>query len=110
MTRLPDYDKEFKKKIKNNFNEVISLLDEKEEGMVKKVATFSSNFDFRDASVKSKIRRDKIFRAHFAKDPGKQNIYQALAAKYIQNIKGVKNFVSLGNNAKVVSSGAVMTR
>lgn len=110
MAKLPNYDKEFKKKIKKNLDEVIHLLNEKEDGMVKKITTFSTNFAFKEATVKSKIRKDKMFQAHFVKDPGKQNLYQDLAARYIKSIKGVKNFVTLGNNAKVVSSGAVMSR
>ena len=110
MVKIPNYDKEFKKKIKKNLDEVVSLLNEKETGMLKKVDTFSTNFNFKEKEVKSKIRKDKMFRAHFVKDPGKQNIYQDLAAEYIKNIKGVKNFITLGNNAKVVSSGAVMSR
>ena len=110
MSKIPNYDKEFKKKIKNNLNEVVSLLTKDEKGMLEKVATFSSRFDFKTKNVKFKIKKDKMFRAHFAKDPGKQNLYQNLAAQYIKNVKGVKNFVSLGNNAKVISSGAVMSR
>jgi len=110
MIKIPNYDKEFKKKIKKNLDEVVSLLKEKEEGMTKKVATFSSNFDFGDKKVKSKIKKDKMFRAHFAKDPGRQNIYEKLAAQYIKGIKRVSNFINLGNNQKVILNGAVMGR
>lgn len=110
MVKIPNYDKEFKKKIKKNLDEVISLLNKKEEGMLKKVDTFSTNFDFKGKEVKSKIKKDKMFRAHFAKDPGRQNIYEKLAAQYIKGIRGVSNFINLGNNQKVILNGAVMGR
>ncbi len=110
MSKIPNYDKEFKKKIKKNLDEVVSLLEKKEKGMLQKIMTFSTNFGFNTKNVKEKIKKYKIVRAHFAKDPGKQNIYQNLAGVYIKNIKGVKGFVCLGNNDKVVSSGAVMSR
>ena len=110
MARLPNYDKEFKKKIKTNLDEVIQLLGEREDGMQKKVATFSTNFDFKSKDVEAKIKKDRMFRAHFAKDPGRQNLYEKLAGQYIKSIKGVKNFEKLGSNLKVILNGAVMTR
>lgn len=110
MVKIPNYDKEFKKKIKKNLDEVVSLLKEKEEGMAKKVTTFSNNFDFKSKEVETKIKKDKMFRAHFAKDPGRQNLYEKLATEYIKGIRGVSSFINLGNNQKVVLNGAVMDR
>ena len=110
MVKLPNYDQEFKTKIKKNLDDVVALVEEGEEGMIKKIITFSSNFGIKPSEVKSKIKKDKMFRAHFAKDPGRQNLYENLAARYIRGIKGVKNFKNLGNNQKVIQNGAVMTR
>lgn len=45
-----------------------------------------------------KQKKTIIFCAIFSKDPNKQNFFKKIAAKYIKNIKFVKNFHKLNNH------------
>lgn len=108
--RKPDFEKEFVKAIRDNLTMVIDLLDKNDAGLSKRIATFASRFDFAVAEVKKKIRKDEMFRAVFAKDPGKQKIHENIAAAYIARIPGVRDFIQLGHDALVVFQGAVSSR
>lgn len=103
----PDYEKEFIAQLQRNDNEVIDLLERKDPGMLKKIATFSTRHNFSSEGVLEKIRRDHIFRAFFAKDPAKQKIHENIAARYIQEVKGVSGFKQLGHAELALVRGAV---
>jgi len=47
-----------------------------------------------------KAKSDHLFRAFFAKDPKKQNIYENSLAKYISSLKFVSDFQKLNSGGK----------
>lgn len=106
----PNFDKAFVEAIRKNLDLVVSLLDTKEKGMMQKIKTFSSRFDFIENEIEEKIRKDKIFRAVFAKDPGKQKLHENIAAVFIKKIPLVKKFTQLSHGALQLISGAVMSK
>lgn len=106
----PDFEAEFISAIRTNVTLVLDSLDAKDPGLMKRIATFASRFDYAVAEVEKKIRKDEMFRAWFAKDPGKQKIHENIAAVFIAKIPGVKDFTQLGHNALVVFQGVVSPR
>ena len=57
-----------------------------------------------------KAKNDALFRAFFAKDPKKQNIYESLVTKYIKSLEFVSDFQKLsssGKNAWYIDRGNV---
>ncbi len=109
-SQKPNYDGEFVAAIRANVSKVIDLLDKKDAGLSKRVNTFASRFDFVVESIEEKIRKDEVFRAVFAKDPGKQKIHENIAARFIEQMQGVVGFQQLGHDALVVFGGRVETR
>lgn len=106
----PDFEAEFVKAIRKNLKEVLDLLDAGDRGLKQKVSTLSSRFAFVEAEVEKKIRKDVMFRAFFAKDPGKQKLHENIAAAFIGRLPLVKKFKQLPNGALQILSGAVMSR
>lgn len=106
----PDYEGEFVRAIRVNLTRVIDQLDAKNKGLAKKVNTFASRFEFAVDAVEQKIREDEMFRAFFAKDPGKQKIHENIAAAFIHRMPKVENFNQLAHDGLVVIQGAVRSR
>lgn len=106
----PDYEEAFVRAIRANLVKVIEQLDAGDAGLEKKIATFSSRFAFAADAVEQKIRADEMFRAFFAKDPGKQKIHENIAAAFIERMPGVENFKQLAHDGLVVIQGAVRPR
>lgn len=110
MSKEPDYNNDFITACRANLSNVLTLLEAKDPGLAKKIQTFSSRFNFPVADIEQKIRDDEVFRAIFAKDPGKQKIHENIAARFIKEIEGVEDFEQLGHDALVVFQGAVSSR
>ena len=91
-----NYEKEKNKQIKLNLEDVEKNLDKNEYQYKIKRWCEKYNFDFR--TIFEKAKKDYYFRAIFSKDPNKQNFFKKIAAKYIKNIKFVKNFHKLNNH------------
>lgn len=106
----PDYEDAFVRAIRANLTKVIEQLDVRDAGLSKKIGTFASRFEFAVEAVEKKIRNDEMFRASFAKDPGKQKIHENIAAAFIERMPGVENFRQLAHDGLVVIHGAVRSR
>lgn len=91
-----DYQEEKNKQIKLNLEDVEKNLHKPEYQYKIKRWCEKYNFDFE--TISKKAEKDYYFRAIFAKDPNKQNIFEKNAAEYIKNIKVVKNFQKLNNH------------
>ena len=101
-----NYEEEYKKQIKQNLLKVIEELKTKD--MKTKIQNFADKFGFSYDDIENKIIDDEIFRCVFAKDPSKQNLYQTLAATFIQSLPMVENFEILpsgGENAAYMENG-----
>ncbi len=104
-----DYKASYKKQILQNLLNVIPELETKD--MKTKISNWSQKFGYPFEEVKKKIEEDEIFRCVFAKDPAKQNLYQTLASKYINDLNLVQNFEVLpsgGKNAIYLSGGKIL--
>lgn len=106
----PDYEGEFLRAIRVNLTKVIDQLDAGNEGLARKIGTFASRFELAIDAVEQKIRTDEMFRAFFAKDPGKQKIHENIAAAFIAGMPEVENFDQLAHDGLVVIQGAVRSR
>lgn len=106
----PDYENSFVDAIRANATEVLSLLDEQDEGLLKKIQTYATRTGRSVDEVINAIRTNPFFRDTFAKDPSKQKFHENVAAKFIEGISGVKDFVQLGHDSKVVFGGRVELR
>lgn len=105
-----DYKKEYSKRVFENLSEVIKEIDSKD--MKIKISNWATKFQYSFEEIKQKIITDKIFRCVFIKDPGRQNIYQTLAANYIKSLDIVTNFKTLpsgGKNALYLTNGKIFT-
>ncbi len=108
---LPNYEEKFLEQCRINHGLVVSQVLQKDEGMVKKIITYcnKSGYDYDD--VVRKIKEDKMFAFHFAKDPGKQNIFENLAGEYIEGIEFISNYRKLpssGKKAKYIIEGSIL--
>ena len=109
-TRTPDFEKEFVKAIRKNLKTVVIELENADPNLLKKIKTFATRFTFLESEVKKKIIADEMFRAHFAKDPGKQKIHENIAAAFIENLPEVSNFKQLSHDDLQILGGAVISR
>ncbi|MDA7962929.1 MAG: hypothetical protein MPK36_10255, partial [Gammaproteobacteria bacterium] len=68
--------------------------------MEEAAAKFAARFGYVVKSVLSKIGKDKMFAATFAKRPGSTGLHEKVAAKWIAELPEVSDFVSLPNGGK----------
>jgi len=75
-----------------------------------KIEKWCRKFGFDFNKVLEKAKNDYLFRAFFAKDPKKQNIYEKVLVKYISSLKFVSDFKKLssgGKNALYIDRGVI---
>ncbi|MCL2040158.1 MAG: hypothetical protein FWG85_06990 [Bacteroidetes bacterium] len=105
-----NYEEEYKKQIKAN---LLKVLDElKTSDMKIKIQKFADKFGYSYNEIEGKIVNDEIFRCVFSKEPSKQNLYQTLAATFINSLPMVENFEILasgGKNAVYIENGKLFT-
>ncbi|MCE8158884.1 MAG: hypothetical protein I3270_00125 [Candidatus Moeniiplasma glomeromycotorum] len=103
-----DWEKEIKAQIRKNLLECEKKLDSKEYRT--KIEKWCRKFGFDFDTILKKAKSDHYFRAFFAKDPKKQNIYEKVLIKYINSLDFVSNFQKLssgGKNALYIDRGVV---
>lgn len=107
MRNPPDYEGIEGKLWKDNAEEVVKRLDGEDEYLLKRISTFVSRFGYPTDNVKDKIRTDKMFSAHFAKEPRRQGLHEKIAAEWLKIENEIKDFKTLpksGRNAWYVTS------
>ena len=105
-----NYKDKYKSQIQENLKNVINELETK--NMKVKISNWANKFGYSFDEIKEKIINDEIFRCVFAKDPAKQNLYQNLAAQYIESLNIVENFIVLpsgGKQAVYLRNGKILT-
>ncbi|MCL2844069.1 MAG: hypothetical protein FWE23_01250 [Chitinivibrionia bacterium] len=95
---MVNYESEYKKQLVKNLKEVLFLLDT--DDMKFKIQSWADKFGYSFDEILEKIKKDPIFSCVFAKDPAKQNLYQKLAANYIERLSVVKDFATLPQGGK----------
>jgi hypothetical protein len=105
-----DYEAKYKEQLAQNLQEVLSSLNTPE--MKLKIQNWAEKFNYSYDTIVEKIKTDPIFKCVFAKDPAKQNLYQKLAANYIEKLPNVSNFEILpqgGNKARYLIEGKLFS-
>ena len=110
--KLPDYEKEYKKKLKEEIAKVRPLLMNKDKKAIEKVEKFCKKYEKDYSYVLDRIldEDEDIVYLFFAKDPKKQNIYENLAAEYIKELSLVSNFKGASEIDIIVSKGKIVPR
>lgn len=102
-----DYDKKYREAFKKNREDVSRAVDAGE--LDKKINNFCKLHGFDRDDVIEQIKNNEIMAALFAKNPNKQRLHEKLAAKFIESMPSVQNFIDLGNNAKGLIHGGVLS-
>lgn len=107
MREPPDYDAIEQKMWKENAGLVPKNLMIGDENIVKKMETYIRRFGYSFEVVFKKILHDKMFAAHFSKEPRRQGIHEKTAADWLVEEELVRNFRILpksGINAYYIDS------
>ena len=103
-----DYEKKYRDACRKNAK---YAPKEAEKGNLDtKINNFSDLYGIDRDRILHEIANNEIVAAKFAKNPNKQNFYEKIAADYISRLPGVKSFINLGNNAKGLVSGGVISQ
>ena len=94
-----DYRGKFKAQLQENILKVRDEIDNPD--FVFKITNHADKYDRDFNEVRSKILTDDFFAETFAKDPAKQNLYEKLAAEYVNSIECVNDFKNLANSSKM---------
>lgn len=99
----PDYDKVEMDLWRKHGSEVISLLNNHDRGLMRRIRTFCERFGFDEQDVCRKIVDDFIFACCFAKDAKKTGFEEKEAEKYLRmfpyKIRSIKTLPKSGKNA-----------
>ena len=101
MPKPPDYEKRERLMWRKNAEDVSKRLDEGDEYLSKRIRLFVSRFGYDVEVVQEKIRTDRMFAAHFAKEPRRQNIHESAAGEWLRAQKDVvQSFEKLPTSGK----------
>ncbi|RHZ36118.1 hypothetical protein [endosymbiont GvMRE of Glomus versiforme] len=103
-----DWEKALQEQVKKNLLECEKKLDNKEYRT--KIEKWCRKFGFDFATIFAKAKGYQYFRAFFAKDPKKQNIYEKILTEHITSFPFVSNFQKLssgGKNALYIDRGVL---
>ncbi|RKU27311.1 hypothetical protein C6497_11205 [Candidatus Poribacteria bacterium] len=109
----PDYDKIEKELWIRHGAEVRDLLVGQDAGLMRRIRTFCSNFDFDEEIVSQKIHEDFMFACCFAKDAKKTGFEEKEAEKYLRMfpdlVRSFKVLPRSGKNAVYINeSGEII--
>ncbi len=109
----PDYEAIERKLWKQSQEDIHGEIRDKADRLLARVATFAMRFGYEEEVVLRKIEEDKMFAAHFAKEPRRTGLHQKVAGEWIRGLPDVKEFEVLpshGSKAmKVTSDGNLET-
>lgn len=94
-----DYREAFKIELQKNILRVRQEIDNAD--FVLKITNHAEKYGRDYTEVRERILTDDMYAEIFAKDPSKQNMYEKLAANYLDKIEYIENFKNLPNPAKV---------
>jgi hypothetical protein len=104
-----NYQGEFNKQLNVNISLVRDCIDDGD--YVLKIKNHAERYNRTTKEIRDKIMTDDMYAEIFAKDPGKQNIFEKLASQYISELDLVSDFVNLPNSAKIfVVDGLVVNK
>jgi len=100
MPEPPDYDELEREQWRKNAREVFNRLRSKDSNLIKRIDTFMDRFGYPFKAVRRKIRKDRMFAAHFAKEPLRTGLHEAEAAKWLEKLSMIRNFKTLPKSRK----------
>ena len=103
-----NWEKEVKDQNKENLLECKKNLDTKKYRS--KIEKWCQKYDFDFSEVFEKAKVDHLFRAFFAKDAKKQNIYEKVLVRHINSLSLIYKFKKLnsgGKNALYIDRGVI---
>ncbi len=103
-----NYEEKFKTAYQHNVQNVREAV--RQGKLNGKIDNFCNLHGFTREHLIQQIESNHVVAACFAINPNKQNFYEKMAADFIKNIKGVKNFEMLSNNKLIVQNGAVIPK
>lgn len=107
MHKPPDYDGIERSLWRENAEDVTTRLEEQDVYILKRIQTFIDRFGFDEEAVREKIMSDRMFSAHFAKEPRRQGLHERIAAEWLERLETIRNFETLpksGKNAWYITS------
>jgi len=93
-----DWEKVLKEQTKKNLLEIEEKFNTKEYR--EKIKKWCDKFEFDFNTIFEKVKNDHYFRAFFAKDAKKQNIYEKILANHISSFPFISNFKKLNSGGK----------
>lgn len=103
-----DYKNEYRKLYAQNRSQVRELLSVGDRDLEYKINNFCDLHGFNKSKLIDDLRTNEHLRAFFAKDPKKQNIYEKIAAQYIESLEGVSHFEKLPQKALYICNGGIL--
>ena len=107
MREPPDYDTKELEAWKENERMVSERFENRESNIMKRIQTFIWRFGFPRDEVHEKIEKDRMFAAHFAKEPRRTKLHERAAAEWLQETPHISGFETLptsGRNAFYITS------
>lgn len=110
----PDYDRIEQELWEKHKTEVRDMLEEQDDGLLRRIRTFAEHFGFDEMKVREKIENDLMFACCFAKDATKTGFQEKEAGKYLKKfpelIQSFKLLPKTGKNAKYMDEdGNIVT-
>lgn len=94
----PDYKNMEQQGWRKNAQSVVGAL--RKPNIRKKIATYAWRFGCNEEEIQEKIQNDKMFAAHFATDPKRQQLHEKVAAAWLLEIPEIKEFEILPSSKK----------
>lgn len=107
MREPPNYDAIELEAWKENESMVLERFEKRESNIMKRIHTFIWRFGFPRDKVHEKIATDRLFAAHFAKEPRRTKLHERAAAEWLQETPRISGFETLptsGRNAFYITS------
>lgn len=106
-----DYKGLYNLALQKNIKQLQKEIDSKQTKI--KIDNWAKKFQLNPLEVRQKIINDYMFSLNFIIDPATQNLYEKLAASYIESFPNVDNFKNLpnsGQNALIVHGGIILSK
>lgn len=113
MRAPPDYDLIEQLLWREQSREVVDVLDDDDQNILKKIRTYAWRFGYTEEEVKVHIRKDAMFAAWFTKEPQRMKLHEKVAAEWLKDIDQIDGFESLptgGQNAWYIATDGELRR
>lgn len=96
----PDYEALEQQQWLENAKEVVDRLDKNDINLMNRIKTYVWRSEYDLEQTKNKIREDPMFAAHFAKEPRRTGMHEAIAGEWLRGLPMITNFRTLPKSGK----------